>query len=346
MKTLVFILSAAAMLFLTTCDEESPTAPNYENSLRAIKMFDLKINSEKKLVSVYKQVRSCVLLDTTKLIYSTVFEDGDEYHGYGGGGKLVIRDLINLNDYNQYFSYGYIQSFKVYPDINSIFLSDGDDLFRMIGEGESVINLTNSFGVAEESPVFSTNNSLLVYRHLDYNNYFSALLSQNLINNAVDTLVISQNSNLLGAIFILENSSRLIYYELTDTRTAGWIKSVNLLNLFDVQALTDSIPITTIGKIKSTDDKIAFTSAGTVYVLNLITAEIEAIATGAQSACISNDGQKIVYTTRQELFLVNSDGTNMRKLVSKVSSNKYLFLPSFSNDDQQILFLESDNPYD
>lgn len=55
MKTLVFILSAAAMLFLTTCDEESPTAPNYENSLRAIKMFDLKINSEKKLVSVYKQ---------------------------------------------------------------------------------------------------------------------------------------------------------------------------------------------------------------------------------------------------------------------------------------------------
>jgi hypothetical protein len=346
MRTIVFILSAAAILLFTTCEEEMTTLPNYENSLRTIKILDINSNLETKLVSIYKQVRSCVLVDTITLVYSTNFEEGDEYHGYGGGGKLVIRDLINMTDYNQYFSKGYIQSFRTYPDINSIYLSDGDDLFKMIGRGESLVNLTNSFGAAEESPIYSIDNSLLIYRYLDYSNYFSALLSRDLNTSIVDTLVKSQNSNLLGAIFVLENSNRLIYYELTDTRTAGWIKSVNLSDLFDIQALTDSIPITTIGKIKSVDDKIAFTSAGIVYVLNLNTAELDAIATGAQSACISNDGNKVVYTTRQELFLVNTDGTNTQKLTSKVTPDKYLFLPSFSSDDQKILFLESDNPYD
>lgn len=61
-----------------------------------------------------------MLLDTTKLIYSTVFEDGDEYHGYGGGGKLVIRDLINLNDYNQYFCTDIFKALK-YIQISIVF---------------------------------------------------------------------------------------------------------------------------------------------------------------------------------------------------------------------------------
>ena len=79
--------------------------------------------------------------------------------------------------------------------------------------------------------------------------------------------------------------------------------------------------------------------------MDLNTGDILNVATSGQFADISNDGQKVVFTTESEMYLVNSDGTNQQKLVSKISENKYLFLPSFSSDGQQIVFVESDFPY-
>jgi Tol biopolymer transport system component len=51
-----------------------------------------------------------------------------------------------------------------------------------------------------------------------------------------------------------------------------------------------------------------------------------------------------VFTTQSELFLINSDGTNQQKLVSKVAEKKYLLDPSFSSNGEQIVYIESDYP--
>ena len=52
MKTLVFILSAAAILLFTTCEEESPTYEDHIEKARTIKIFNLNDNSVRKCGSL------------------------------------------------------------------------------------------------------------------------------------------------------------------------------------------------------------------------------------------------------------------------------------------------------
>jgi Tol biopolymer transport system component len=150
---------------------------------------------------------------------------------------------------------------------------------------------------------------------------------------------------MLLPIFITADGSHLIYTETDFNTFTVSIKSINLFDLQDIKTLTNSIPISKLGKNRSVDDKIVFTSKGTVYVLDLNTGNILNVAASGQFADISNDGQKVVFTTGSEMFLINSDGTNQQRLISKVAESKYLFLPSFSSDDEQIVFVESDYYY-
>ena len=57
------------------------------------------------------------------------------------------------------------------------------------------------------------------------------------------------------------------------------------------------------------------------------------------------DGEKVVFTTAFEMYLINSDGTQLEKLVSKVREKYYLFLPSFSLNNNQIVYVESEYPF-
>ena len=60
MRTLTLILSAVAILFFTTCDEESPTGPNFSNGLRSINLYNLNSNSISKIEDVNNVVYDCV----------------------------------------------------------------------------------------------------------------------------------------------------------------------------------------------------------------------------------------------------------------------------------------------
>ena len=86
MRTLVFILSAAAILFLTTC-EEDPTSSNFSNGLRIIKLYNLNSNSVSNIEEVKNVVYDCEYKDSSNFGYSTY------YHAFG---ELIARDLYLL----------------------------------------------------------------------------------------------------------------------------------------------------------------------------------------------------------------------------------------------------------
>jgi len=325
MRTLVFILSAATILFLTTC-EEDPTSANFSNGLRSIKLFNLSDNSITKIEDVNNVVYECIYIDSANFAYSTF------YHALG---ELIMRDLRSYYSYVGYFGNGPIFCVRLYPEIESVFL---DGIYWIKNFGEIVSNLAS--GV---SPVLIANSNELTYG--DFNNLSEGMIiSHNLETEVIDTLI-KVGGSFLTPIYITKDETHLIYTE-QDLNTGGVsIRSLNLFDLHDIKTLTSSIPISKLGKNRSVDDKIAFTSKGTVYVLDLNTGDILNVATSGQFADISNDGQKVVFTTGSEMYLINSDGTNEQKLISKVAENKYLFLPSFSSDGEQIVFVESDYYY-
>jgi len=333
MRTLVFILSAAAILLFTTC-EEDPTSANFSNGLRSIKLFNLSDNSTTKIEDVNNVVYDCVFVDSTNFAYATF------YHSLG---VLVARNLYSYYGGYSYFEGGPIYDLRVYPDVESIFLTASDGIYSVNEYDQLVSNLTKSLGSSFASPVFIPSKNLVIYGNsLISENNGGKILSQNLESGAIDTLV-KEDFHYIFPVFVTEDESHLIFTE--DDFYNFSIKSVNLYNLQDIKVLTNSIRVTHFGKNKSTNDKITFTSGGKVYVLDLNTADLIAVATNGQFADISNDGQKVVFTTGSEMYLVNSDGTNQQKLISKIAENKYVFLTSFSSDDEQIVFVESDYYY-
>ena len=338
MRTLKFILSATAILFLTSCDEESPTSSNPENNLRRINVINLNDNSISKAADIYKVIYDCKFSNNSTLVYSTEYTDG-----YTHKNKLVINHFIEPANYYQYNSSGHINGFSVYPDLNTIFFSADKSLYKLDGYGDSVIRLTHNLDAWEESPLYSPDRSILVYSNINWVSNCSAIMSLNLNTNEVDTLVNSQEFNRFTPLFFDEDSNRLIYSELT-VYSEGWIKSINLFDTRDIRVLTDKISRMIVGQNMSLNDKIVFSSDERIYTLNINTSETNFIATGLY-ADISNDGDKVVFCTRSELFLINSDGTNRQRLVSKTLEKKYLFLPSFSSNNEQIVFIESNLPY-
>jgi len=74
MKTLIFILSAAAILLLTTCDEESPTTIGPNEADPFIASVD-KTGENNKAIAEYSQ-NLCYLecLSDSLVFYSTFYE--------------------------------------------------------------------------------------------------------------------------------------------------------------------------------------------------------------------------------------------------------------------------------
>jgi hypothetical protein len=330
MKTLIFILSVAAILFLTTC-EEDPTSPNFSNGYRSIKLINLNNNSVSKIKDVKGIVYDCIYADSAFFTYATNYHD------------LTELNLCNLNTYyvnKNYF--GTIYEIRAYPETGSIFVDIFDAIYLVDDYGNTVSNLTGNIG-SYASPVFIQNKNLVTYGNsLISEDNGGKIFSQNLETGAIDTLV-KENFHFIFPVFVTEDESHLIY--TSDDFDNYSIKSVNLYNLQDIKVLTSSFRVTHFGKNKSTNDKITFTSKGTVYVLDLNTADLIAVATGGQFADISNDGEKVAFTTQYELYLINSDGTNLQRLINKFPEKKYLFLPSFSINCEQVVFVESSFPY-
>ncbi len=342
MRTLVFILSAAAILLFTTCEEDNPVYEDHIEKARTIKIFNLSDSSTQKIWNVYSDLYDRIVLDGNTITYSTYYTDGDYEHGYGYAGKLVIKEFVSPFDTYTYYAGQYIFSYSSYPEENSIFISAGD-IYRIVGRGSSVINLTNSFPQQESCPIYVSTGNLLIYK--TQSDTVGMIIKQNLNTSQKDTLVKSADHYPLTPLFVTEDERFLIYSEPSSIYYPDIlsIKSLELANPQNIRVLAGGLSIILTGMVKSHDDKTAFSSDGQIYILDLNTSELTPIASG-EFASISNNGEKVVFSTGFELFIINSDGSNLQSIASKVSEKKYLFLPFFSTDDEQVVFVESNYP--
>jgi len=337
MKALLVILSAVAIIFLTTCDEESPTSANFSNGYRSIKLYNLNNNSVSNIKNMSGVVYDCIYTDSTFFIYGTYRNDLPE---------LSVNNIF-MNPYysNSIYFNGPVRGVQVCSESRDIFLSSNEDIYMIKDYGSLVSNLTSNDNGFYGSPVFIPNQNMVTYGNsLIGENNGGKIFSQNLESGVLDTLV-KENFSYIFPVFVTEDESHLIYTSNGFEQNGFHIKSVNLNDLQDIKILTSSIGVSRFGKNKSVDDRIVFTYDGTLYMLDLNTADLEAIITGAQFADISNDGEKIVFTTAFEMYLINSDGTQLEKLVSKFREKHYLFLPSFSLSNDQIVYVESEFPF-
>lgn len=338
MKTLLVILSAASIIFLSSCDEESPTSTNFSNGSRSIKLYNLNNNLVSTIKNVNGIVYDCIYSDSTFFIYGTYRNDLPE---------LNVSNIFTYSYYGNriYFYSVAIRGIQACSESRDIFLSSNDDIYMIKDYGSLVSNLTSN-GIGHfDSPVFIPNQNMVTYGNSLIGEINGGkIYSQNLESGVLDTLV-KENFSYIFPVFVTEDESHLIYTSDNFQRDGFHIKSVNLNNLQDIKVLTSSIGVSRFGKNRSVDDRIVFTSDGTVYMLDLNTAELKAVVTGAQFADISNDGEKIVFSNQHNLVLINSDGTNPKILFSTFVERKYLFLPSFSSNSEQIVFVESDYPF-
>ena len=75
MKAFLVILSAATIILLTACDEESPTSTSFSNGSRSIKLYNLNNNSVSNIKNVNGVVYDCIYSDSTFFIYGTYRND-------------------------------------------------------------------------------------------------------------------------------------------------------------------------------------------------------------------------------------------------------------------------------
>jgi hypothetical protein len=344
MRTLVFILSAAAILFFTTCEEDNPLYEDHIAKARTIKIFNLSDSSTQKIWNVYGNLYDRIVLNGNTITYSTYYTDGDYEHGYGYGGKLVVKEFVSPFDtYTYYAPLGqYIINYSSYPEENSIFVSAGD-IYRIVGRGSSVNNLTTSFPQQESCPLYVSTENLLIYK--TQADTVGMIIKQDLNTSQKDTLVKSADKYPLTPLFVTEDERFLIYSEPSSIYYPDIlsIKSLEIANPQNIRVLAGGLSIRLTGMVKSHDDKTAFSSDGQIYVLDLNTSELTPIGSG-EFASISNNGEKVVFTQGFELFIINSDGSNLQSIVKKTSEKKYLFLPFFSTDDNQVVFVESNYP--
>lgn len=344
MRALIFILSAAAILLFTTCEEDNPVYQDQIARARTIKVFNLSDSSSQKVWNVYGDLYDRIVLNGNTITYSTYYTDGDYEHGYGYGGKLVVKEFVSPFDtYTYYAPLGqYIFSYGCYPEENSIFVSAGD-IYKIVGQGSSVNNLTNSFPQQESCALYvSTGNSLIYKTQSDT---VGMIIKQDLNTSQKDTLVKSADKYPLTPLFVTEDERFLIYSEPSSIYYSNIlsIKSMEFANPQNVRVLAGGLSIITSGMVKSHNDKTAFSSDGQIYILDLNTSELTPLASG-EFASISYNGEKVVFTTGFELFIIDSDGSNLQRIASTTSVKKYLFLPFFSTDDEQVVFVESNYP--
>jgi hypothetical protein len=347
MKSLLVILSAAAIILLTACDEETPTNPSNSDNLRSINVFDLNSRSIIKTINHYNPVRDIVFYNNSTFIYVQGFGVNDGWNGTAYGNKIIMTDFTGFSNNFTYFAGLDVNGFSVSPQIGSFFFSADFDIYRVNDNGNSIIKLTNRNNVWKYNPIYSVGSSLLIYGYTDWQFQYCGILGVNVLTNEADTLLKVRNGSsvYLLPLFIIENSNRLIYSESNDLLGSGSIKSLNLLDHQDINVIATGIPIQAIGKNISSDGKMVFSSDGKIYTLDLNNSEMKFVTDG-MFADISNDGNRILFATPFELFLINSDGSNPQKLTSKLAEKEYISYLSFSPDNERIVFLQSKLAYD
>lgn len=332
MKTLIFILSAAAILLLTTCDEESPTTIGPNEADPFIASVD-KTGENNKAIAEYSQ-NLCYLecLSDSLVFYSTFYE-------------IILQSMSNPSNKFTIKTEG-DQGAKAYDNGSLIIFSRGGDICKVENRVNLIVNITNTIDTFETYPIYLEEDSSLFYMTSDlYNGYVHSLVKHNLITNKKEKLY-GSNAIYIIPLYANSNKERLIFFEtsLYDF-DRGYFKSLSLTNYSNIQLLGSASFNGAINSSISDNNKIVHTSFSRTIIFDINTLNEKIIGYNKpQHSSISKDGNFIIEANDWSLYLYNGQGSTIKPLLEIINGERYFHKVAFSPSSNKIVYVQSKSP--
>jgi hypothetical protein len=332
MRTLVFILSAAAILFLTTCEEEGPTTVGPNEAYPFVASID-RTGENNKAISEY----------SNNLYYLECLSDSLVF--YSTSSEIILQSLLNPSNKFTIEASG-DEGAKAYHEGSLIIFSKDRDICKVENRVNLIVNITNTADTFETYPIYLEEDSSLFYMTSDLNSeYLHSLVKHNLITNKKEKLYESTALYIIP-LYTTSNGERLIFFEtsLYDF-DRGYYKSLSLTDYSSIQLLGSASLNGAINSSISDNDKIVHTSFSRTIIFDINTLNEKIIGyNNPQHSCISKNGNFIIEANDWSLYLYDGQGNTIKPLLEIVNGERYFHKVAISPSSNKIVYIQSKSP--
>jgi hypothetical protein len=335
MRALIFILSAAAILLFTTCEEDGPTTVGPNEA-------DPSIASISKTGENNTQI---LKYSYNNLFYMQCLSDSEVF--YVTGGKMIIQSIHNPTE-NFEVSIDNTEGVRAYNEGELIIFSNWNmgDIFKIQNRENELINITNTPDTIETFPIYLEDQNAIVYTtYQPSSDYLASLVMLNL-STGVKTLLYSRNSVTLIPLYTAFDGDRLIFFETRENEyDNGYFKSLLLTDPNQIELLGSADITGAINSSISDDNKIMHTSNGQSILFNINTLSEKTIGgIYPNHSYISKDGQSIVSAQDVGLCLYDEEGFSSELLLENIEGERYFHRVCFSPTSNTIVYIQSKSP--
>lgn len=332
MRTLIFILSAAAILLFTTCEEESPARIGPNEAYPFVASID-RTGENNKAISEY----------SNNLYYLECLSDSLVF--YSTSSEIILQSLLNpSNKFTIEASEN--EGAKAYYEGALIIFSNDRDICKVQNKSNIIVNITNTVDTFETYPIYLEEDTSLVYMSTIFNNmYVNAIIKHNLNSGKKAILYGSKTVDLIP-LYTTNDRKRLIFFEtnLYDW-DRGYFRSLLLSDPSSIQLLGSASRKGAIYSSISDDNKIVHTSyeRTILFDINNLT---EKIIGGyhPNHSCISKDGKYVISALGWCLCLYDAEGEPLNGLLEVITGERYFHKVAISPSSNKIVYIQSKSP--
>ena len=331
MRTLVFILSAAAILFLTTCEEDGPTTVGPNEADPSIASIS-KTGENNTQISKYS---------SNNLSYMQCLSDSEVF--YVTGGKMIIQSIHNPTEKFEVSINPHLEGVRAYNEGQLILFSNMGDIFKIQNRENEIINITNTPDTSETFPIYLKDQNSIVYLTVQSSfNYMASLIMMNL-STGVKTILYNRQAVSLIPLYTAFDGQNLIFFETRESGLDnGYFKSLLLSDPNQIELLGSTDISGAILSSISDDNKIIHTSNGQSILFNINTLTEKNIGGPyPQHSAISKDGNSIVSAQDWGLVIYDGAGNPQNTLLEVINSERYFHRVSFSPTSNTIVYAQS-----
>lgn len=330
MKTLIFILSAAAILLFTTCEEDGPTTVGPNEADPSIASIS-KTGENNTQISKY----------SNNLFYIECISDSEVF--YATDKTILIQSILDPSRKFIVDEEHNIEWARPYNEGQFIVLVKDYDIYKIQNRVNNLINITSTPDTSETFPIYLEDQNAIVYTtYQPSSDYLASLVMMNL-STGVKTLLYSRNGVSLIPLYTAFDWDRLIFFETREHEyDNGYFKSLLLSDPSNIELLGSADLGGAIFSSISDDNKIVHTSNGQTILFNIGNLTEKSIG-GAypQHSAISKDGNNIISAQEWGLVIFDSDGNPQNGILEVINGERYFHRVAFSPSSNTVVYVQS-----
>jgi len=332
MRTLIFILSAAAILLFTTCEEDGPTTVGPNEADPSIASIS-KSGENNSTISKYNYLSNLECISDSEVFYVT-------------NNKIIIQSIFNPAEKFEVNIDAGVEAARAYNEGQFIVLVKDYDIYKIQNRANDLINITSTPDTSETSPIYLEDQNAIVYTtYQSSSEYLASLVMMNL-STGVKTLLYSRKGVYLIPLYTAFDGDKLIFFETREYGyDDGYFKSLLLSDPSNIELLGSADLGGAIFSSISDDNKIIHTSNGQTILFNINTLTEKTIGgIYPNHSYISNDGKSIVSAQDVGLCLYDEDGFPNELLLENIEGERYFHRVAFSPSSNTIVYIQSKSP--